>query len=177
MARQVALLRGVNVGSHNRISMPALRDRLGDAGFDDVVTYLQSGNVVLSSTLKPAALEAECRGVIADAFGLDVDVLVRTGAQLATIVRKNPLGRVATDAKRYQVTFLSKPPPTEVVRKLEALAAGGEQLAASGRELYAWHPNGIGRSKLAARMTGKDLGAVATSRNWATVTTLLELAS
>ena len=177
MARQVALLRGVNVGSHNRIPMSALRDRLGDAGFDDVATYLQSGNVVLASTLKPAELEAECRRVIADAFGLDVDVLVRTRAQLAAIVRKNPLRAVATDAKRYQVTFLPKRPRPEVVRKLETLAAGGEELVVSGRELYAWHPNGIGRSKLAARIAGKDLGVVATSRNWATVTTLLELAS
>jgi uncharacterized protein (DUF1697 family) len=156
--------------------MPALRDRLDEAGFEEVATYLQSGNVVLSSTGKAAEIEAACRRAIADGFGLDVDVLVRSRAELARIVRLDPLGGIATDPKRYQVTFLSKKPPAEVVRNLEALAAGKERLAASGRELYAWHPDGIGRSKLAARMAGKDLGVVATSRNWVTVTALLEMA-
>jgi uncharacterized protein (DUF1697 family) len=175
MARQVVLLRSVNVGSHNRVPMPALRDRLGEAGFEDVATYVQSGNVVLSSPLKAAGVEAACRRVIADGFGLDVDILVRTRAQLAAIVKRDPLGDLATDPKRYQVTFLEKKAPIAVVRKLEALAAGKERVVASGRELYAWHPDGIGRSKLAARMAGKDLGVVATSRNWATVTALLEM--
>jgi uncharacterized protein (DUF1697 family) len=114
--------------------------------------------------------------VIADGYGLDVDFLVRTRAELAAIVRKNPLRDVATEPKRYQVTFLSKKPRPEVVRKLKALAAGEERLAASGRELYAWHPDDIGRSKLAARAAGEDLCGVATSRNCVTVTALLKLA-
>jgi uncharacterized protein (DUF1697 family) len=176
MARHVVLLRGVNLGLRNRVAMPKLREALEEAGFDDVQTYLQSGNVVLSSRLTPAKLAEKSKRVVTDGFGLDVDVLVRSKAQLAAIVKLDPLGSVAKDPKRYQVTFLAAKPKREVVERLEALAAGKERLAAHGRELYAWHPNGVGRSKLAAGLAAKSLGVAATARNWATVTALLEIA-
>jgi uncharacterized protein (DUF1697 family) len=174
--RQIVLLRGINLGSRNRVAMPKLRDLLASAGFEDVQTYLQSGNVVLSSSLSSAKLAAECKRLISDRLGLDLELLVRTKRELAAIVRRDPLGSVAADPKRYQVIFLSARPPRKVVDELAALAAGGERLVAEGRELYAWHPDGIGRSTLAARMAGKQLGVVATARNWATVTALLALA-
>jgi uncharacterized protein (DUF1697 family) len=176
MPKQVVLLRGINLGSRNRVAMPKLRAALEDAGFDDVQTYLQSGNVVLSSGLTPAKVAAKCKRQIAESFGLDVEMLVRSEAQLAAIVKLDPLGKVASDPKRYQVTFLAAKPKREVVERLEALAAGKERLAAHGRELYAWHPNGVGRSKLAAGLAAKSLGVAATARNWATVTALLEIA-
>ncbi len=174
--RQIVLLRGVNLGSRNRIAMPELREALADAGFHDVRTYVQSGNVVLTSPLSPAKLVAACKRMIAERIGLEIEVIVRTRRELAAVVRRDPLGDLVTDPKRYQVTFLSTKPSRELVKRLEALAAGKERFAAHGRELYAWHPAGIGRSKLAARMAGKDLGVAATARNWATVTKLLELA-
>ena len=172
----IVLLRGINIGSRNRIAMPALREALADAGFDDVRTYLQSGNVVLSSRTAPATVARKCEAAIADGFGLDVDVVVRTRDELAKVVRRNPLGDVATDPKRYQVSFLAAAVDREVVRKLEALAVGDERLVASGRELYAWHPRGVARSKLWAALAGRGLGVTATARNWTTVTKLLELA-
>jgi uncharacterized protein (DUF1697 family) len=175
VSRQIVLLRGVNVGSRNRIAMPKLRHALDASGFDDVRTYLQSGNVVLTSRLSPTKLAAECKRAVADEFGLDVDVLVRTRSELAAVVRRNPLGDVASDPKRYQVTFLAKKLPAAEVQRLEELAAKGEKLAAHGRELYAWHPDGVARSKLWARLAGRDLGVSATSRNWATVTKLVDL--
>jgi uncharacterized protein (DUF1697 family) len=169
-------LRGINVGSHNRIAMPKLREALEDARFGEVKTYLQSGNVVLSSGKSGAAVGRELERLIADRFGLDIDVVVRSRAELAKVVQRNPLGDVATNPKRYQVSFLTAKPDPKVVRKLEALAAGGERLVASGRELYAWHPNGVARSKLWAALAGRSLGVTATARNWTTVTKLLELA-
>jgi uncharacterized protein (DUF1697 family) len=156
--------------------MPALREALADCGFDDVQTYLQSGNVVLSSRAAPKTVARKCEALIADRFGLDIDVVVRTRDQLAEVVRRNPLGDVATDPKRYQVSFLDRKPAAEVVRELEALATRGECLVASGRELYAWHPKGVARSKLWAALAGRGLGVTATARNWTTVTKLLELA-
>jgi uncharacterized protein (DUF1697 family) len=170
------LLRGINLGSRNRIAMPALREAFADAGFEDVQTYLQSGNVVLSSGAAPKTVARKCETVISDRFALEIAVVVRTRAELAAIVRRNPLGDVANDPKRYQVSFLDRKPAAEVVRKLEALAAGGERLVASGRELYAWHPKGVARSKLWAALAGRGLGVTATARNWTTVTKLLELA-
>jgi len=91
-------------------------------------------------------------------------------------VKLDPLRDVATDPKRYQVTFLAAKPKGEVVTRLQALAVGKERLAAHGRELFAWHPDGVGRSRLAAALAARSLGVAATARNWATVTKLLDLA-
>jgi uncharacterized protein (DUF1697 family) len=176
VARLVVLLRGINLGSHNRIAMPKLRELLDGAGFDDVGTYVQSGNVVLTSGASPATVARTCRRLIAEELGLEIDVVVRTRNELATVVRRNPLGDVAVDPKRYQVSFLDRKPPSAVLDKLEAAAAPQERFAAIGREIYAWHPGGVARSKLWALLAGRGLGVTATARNWTTVTKLLELA-
>lgn len=175
--RQIVLLRGINLGSRNRVAMPTLRKLLADAGFEDVRTYVQSGNVVLTSELKPDALARQCERLIADELGLRIDVVVRTRAELASVVRRNPLGKVADDPKRYQVTFLAGKPPRKLVDELAAVAEPPERFEAHGRELYAWHPAGVARSKLWAKLGGRNLGITATSRNWTTVEKLLELAS
>jgi uncharacterized protein (DUF1697 family) len=156
--------------------MPQLREALEESGFEDVSSYVQSGNVVLSSTATAKSVGAEVERLLAKRFDLDIRVVVRTRAQLAAVVKRNPFAKVATNPKLYQVTFLEKTPPTEVVRKLEAAAAGRERVVHIGRELYAWHPDGVGRSKLAALMSGKGVGVTATARNWTTVTRLLEMA-
>jgi uncharacterized protein (DUF1697 family) len=177
MPRQIVLLRGVNLGARNRIAMPELREALTDAGFDDVNTYVHSGNVVLSSAASPERLARQCARVIDDRFRLDVGVVVRTRAELAKVVERDPLAKVATNPKRYQVTFLAAKPDPNVVRELAAAAVEPEQVVHIGRELYAWHPDGVGRSKLAALLSGPRLGVTATARNWATVTKLLEMAN
>ena len=176
MPRHVVLLRGVNIGSRNRVAMPNLRELLGDAGFDDVETYVQSGNVVLSSSLASAKVAAACKRVIADGFGLDIDVIVRTWAELAKIVERDPLGDVAKEPKRYQVTFLASRLPAGTVDRLADLATASECFAAHGKELYAWHPAGVARSRLWAAIADRRLGVAATSRNWTTVEALLALA-
>jgi uncharacterized protein (DUF1697 family) len=176
VARLIVLLRGVNLASRNRIAMGDLREALEEAGFEDVSTYVQSGNAVLTSNASAKRVGGDIQRLVADRFDLDIAVVVRTHAQLATVVKRNPFGKVAKNPKLYQVTFLEKAPAAEVLRKLEAAAAGKEQVAHIGRELYAWHPDGVGRSKLAALMAGKGLGVTATARNWTTVTKLLELA-
>jgi uncharacterized protein (DUF1697 family) len=176
MARLVVLLRGINIGSRNRISMPELREALEDAGYDDVRTYLQSGNVVLTSPGSAKKVARDCERLIADRFGLDIAVVTRTRSELAKVVERNPLGRVAKDPKRSQVSFLEKKPAAKVIRELEDVATDKEQVVGIGRELYAWHPDGVARSKLWARLAGKNLGVTATARNWTTVTKLLELA-
>ncbi|MFI4990707.1 MAG: DUF1697 domain-containing protein [Solirubrobacterales bacterium] len=175
--KQIVLLRGVNVGGRNRVAMPALRDALQAAGMDDVVTYVQSGNVVLDSTAKADALARSCERVIADAFGLDVGVVVRTRAELAKIVARDPLGDVAEQEKLYQVTFCAQKPAKDALAKIAARAVEGERLIAHGREIYTWFPHGVGRSKLAAQLSRQDLGVLATARNWTTVKKLLALAS
>jgi uncharacterized protein (DUF1697 family) len=174
--RQIVLLRGINLPKRNRVSMPQLRDALAGAGFEGVSTYLQSGNAVLSSDARPDVLAGRVERLIASAFGLDIDVVVRTRDELAAVVEHNPLAAVASDPKRYQVSFLARDLDASVVAELAALAVGGEELRARGRELYAWYPTGVGRSRLALRLASARLPVVATSRNWATVTALLDLA-
>ena len=156
--------------------MPKLREALADAGFEDIQTYVQSGNVVLSSRDSAAKVARACERLIKKEFGLEIPVVVRTRAQLAQVVRRNPLGKVAKNPKRYQVSFLEKKPSAELIHKLEAVAAPTERVVAEGREIYAWHPEGVARSKLWAMLAGKGLGITGTARNWTTVTKLLELA-
>jgi uncharacterized protein (DUF1697 family) len=175
VSRQVVLLRGINLGPRNRVAMGELRTALEHAGFEDVKTYLQSGNVVLSSKAKPEQTARKVRRAISDGFGLDIAVVVRTGAQLARVVARDPLGDVATDPKRYQVSFLDGTLPAASKRKLEQARLESEQFVVRGREIYAWHPAGVARSKLWSALAGRDLGVTATARNWTTVTKLLEL--
>ena len=175
MARYAVLLRGINIGPRNRISMPELRSALEAAGFGEVQTYLQSGNVVLESRAKAESVRRKVEGVIVERFGLEIAVVVRTKAELARVVKRNPLGKVAEDPKRYQVSFLDRPLPSKTLEELEAVAAPAERIAAHGREVYAWHPAGVARSKLWAKLAGKSLGLTATSRNWTTVEALHEL--
>jgi uncharacterized protein (DUF1697 family) len=174
--KQIVLLRAVNVGGRNKLAMPALRDALVGAGMRDVVTYVQSGNVVLDSDAPPQELARECRRLIAERFELDVDVLARTRAELAKVVAGDPLGEVAEQPKLYQVSFCESEPSAESIEALGAYAAEGERIVAIGREVYAWFPGGVGRSKLAARLGGQALGVTATARNWTTVGKLLALA-
>jgi uncharacterized protein (DUF1697 family) len=156
--------------------MAQLRSALEDAGFEEVATYVQSGNVVLSSGEPAAKVARSVERLVEREFGLKIPAVVRTRAQLAQVVERNPLGRVAKDPKRYQVSFLEKKPPAALIKKLEEVAVPGERVVAEGREIYAWHPEGVARSKLWAALAGKGLGVTATARNWTTVTKLLELA-
>jgi uncharacterized protein (DUF1697 family) len=176
MPRQIALLRGINLGARNRVSMPDLRELLTGLGHEDVKTLLQSGNVVLTSNETGEALEQALEQVIAKELGVESRVVVRTARELAGVVKRDPFADVADDPKRYQVSFLSAKPQAAVVRALEAADVAPEQVAVSGREIYAWHPEGIQRSPLAKLLTDSKLGVTATARNWSTVTKLLELA-
>ena len=175
--RQVVLLRGVNVGGRNKLAMPALRAALEQAGMEGVTTYVQSGNVVLDSAAKPDSVARACEAVIAERFGLQVSAVVRTRDELAAVVAHDPLGGVADSEKLYQVTFCAKAPDEQALAKVAERAVEGERIVARGREIYAWFPHGVGRSKLAAQLGRQDLGVVATARNWTTVTRLLALAS
>ena len=169
------MLRGINLGPNRRVPMADLRALLTDAGYGEVQTYVQSGNVVVESTAKPAELEREAAALISERFGFDVPVVVRTARQLAAVVKRNPLGDVATEPKRYQVSFLSGKPPADVVRAMQEAAVGEERVVCHGREIYAWHPEGVARSKLWNALAGKGLGVTATARNWTTVLALLEM--
>jgi uncharacterized protein (DUF1697 family) len=155
--------------------MAELRALLTGAGFGGVETYLQSGNIALSAAGAPEAAARRCEALIAERFSLDLRSLVRTHAELEAVVEADPLPEAAADPKRHQVTFLESPPGPEIISRLSAAAAPNERFAIVGREIHAWHPDGIARSRLAALLAGRAFEVTATARNWTTVMALLTM--
>jgi uncharacterized protein (DUF1697 family) len=157
--------------------MAELRTLLTDAGYKDVRTYVQSGNVVLGSPAKPAEVERDLRPLISERFGFDVPVVVRSRRQLKRVIELDPIDDAAGDPKRYQVTFLADKLPVDAATRFQERMIESERFVVRGREIYTWHPEGVARSKLAGAIADKGLGITATARNWTTVTTLLDMAS
>jgi uncharacterized protein (DUF1697 family) len=174
----VALLRAVNVGGHNRISMDALRGICERLGFANPRTYLQSGNIVFETGEKSmAALVEKLEGAIHRRFGFRVRVIVRTGPELKKAVGQNPLAnRRDTDPRRLLVIFLEGAPSPEARAKLLSIDARPEEFHVIDREVYVYYPNGLARPKLAPALIEKTLATSGTGRNWNTVTKLLQIA-
>jgi|SRR5215217_2569786 len=175
MARLIALLRGVNLGPSKRVKMAELREVLTAAGYEDVRTLVNSGNVVMTSRKRPATVEKELAKLIADELGVSTSVMVRTRDELADAIARNPYPEADERPKHVHVAFLKGDVDPERVAALQAADFGDEAFEISGRELFAWHPRGLADSDLAKALT-KGVGADATSRNWNTVTKLLQLA-
>jgi uncharacterized protein (DUF1697 family) len=172
----VAMLRGVNVGAKNRIKVSALAQVFTDLGHADVVTYIQSGNVVFKSAGKSApTLARAIEARIAADLGCDVAVLLRSKAELARVARGNPFLPEA-DPARLHVTFLAEKPDASSVRAVNAYDAGTDAFVVRGRDVYLHTPNGYGNTKINNGFFEKRLQAIATTRNWNSVTKLLELA-
>jgi uncharacterized protein (DUF1697 family) len=170
VTRYVALLRGINVGKAHQVDMPKLRADLTDRGYGAVRTHLRSGNVLLDSALAEEELAAELAKAIEEDVGFPVPVVLRTAAELADVVARDPLGDRATDPARYSVTFLPAPPAPDLVAALPP-ADGGEYVV-DGRELFLWLPDGMARSPMGAWPWGRLLGVTGTNRNWNTVAKL-----
>lgn len=165
MSRWVALLRGVNVGGHRRVSMADLRAGLAGAGLTGVRTYLQSGNALFEDGPDDqTAVAALVREVVATSCGVDTEVVVRTAAELADVVRRVPWQARAAEPTLLHVLLLSQLP-----EGVEARRAGpDEEVLADGREVWVWYGAGAGRSRLVVDAPG----AVATARSWRTVQAL-----
>ena len=176
MTRQVALLRGINVGTTKRIAMADLRAVMASLGYADVETLLQSGNIVYSTddTTERSALRIHER-LLAD-IRMDIPVVVRTAAELAAVVKRNPLRKLATDPKLYHVVFLSERPDPKLVKALEGQAVADELFVVDGREVFVWWPQGAHRARLTHAVLERRLKVTATARNWNTVEKLLAMA-
>jgi uncharacterized protein (DUF1697 family) len=156
--------------------MADLRAALADAGFDDVRTYLQSGNVLLSSAMRRAGLTSSLEGLLADEFGFHIDVAVRSVSQMAAVTRSNPLAGGGRDPGELHVAFLTGKPAAGAVRKLADLDFGREKFDLRGTEIYLRYPDGLGRAKMNPAAFERVLGTPATVRSWKVVNKLAELA-
>jgi uncharacterized protein (DUF1697 family) len=182
MATHIALLRGINVGGHNKVAMADLREVMAALGHTGVVTYIQSGNVVFSTgETDTAALASALEKAIADALGVDAAVVVLSRQELAQAAIDNPYAGEVNPKLVHAVFFAQTPPGLpDAIAAAEARDAerGGHGSAqVVGRTLFVHTPGGFGRSELALHLLGRKASpaAAGTARNWATVSKLLAL--
>jgi len=178
MTIHIALLRAVNLGSHNKVAMADLRTMLTELGFTDARSLLQSGNLVFGSEGKTATqLENVLESAAKKRLGLETDFFVRTAKEWQGIVAGNPFPEEAErDPGHLVVMCLKDAPDRKAVTSLEEAITGREVVRAKGRQAYVVYPDGIGRSRLTVALIEKKLGTRATGRNWNTVLKLGELA-
>ncbi|MGH3035655.1 MAG: DUF1697 domain-containing protein [Gaiellaceae bacterium] len=171
----VALLRGINLAGRNKVPMAELRSALDSLGLEDVVTYIQSGNVVFRTRGGVRDLAGSIEGGIEEAFGIDVVVLLRTPAELRKVAADNPFLRTGADPSKLHVVFLSGKPTKKAAAGLDPDRSPPGEFKLRGREVYLHLPTGFGRSKLTVDYFERQLGVSGTARNWKTVTKLVAL--
>ena len=178
MAVVICLLRGVNVGGNHQIRMDSLRTLCESFGFKDVRTYVQSGNVVFQTSKRDfAKLSMQIEAGIYKTAGFRPDAILRTTADLQTLVAANPFAcRDAIEPSKLGVVFLKAAPGPEARESLRAMKTDPEELRIGERDLYIYFPNGMGKSRLQMKSVDKLLGTTGSVRNWNTVTSLLKMA-
>ncbi len=178
MTVQIALLRAVNVGGTGILPMADLRAAVEKAGFGEVRTLLQSGNLVFEAgALTPAAAEKKLEALCAKAFGLTIDIYVRTPKEFEAIIAANPFAKEAKANPGFvHVLFLREAPPAAAYAALQAAIKDGETVRSGGRHAFLFYPEGMGRSKLTPSVLARHLGMPGTARNWNTVQKLAALA-
>lgn len=180
MATHIALIRGINVGSGQRVAMADLRDALSERGFHQVRTLLNSGNVVLESDAAPSAVADSVSDVLATELDVIAQVIIRSAQQVITAVQADPFGSAAADGSKHFLGFPAQQPEPHRVRTIGALHDDGSTAPDLARlrqgHLYLWCPSGISRATFAKLDWGKALGTPVTIRNWNTVTKLVHIA-
>ena len=177
MTRWVALLAGINIGGRTTVPMAELRAVFTELGYREVQTYIQSGNVLFEAdTGDEGRVLAALRPALSARFGWDIEVLLRTGPELAAVIAGNPFLDRQDDPTKLLVTFLSAEPAADrATRLLQPPAGETGELRLVGREVYLHASDGYGKSKLSNAYLARALGVVATTRNWKSVSKLHEL--
>ena len=175
MTDYVALFRGINVGGRHILPMQELRGLLTALGCDNVKTIIQSGNAVFSAEIDPASLSLNIANAIDEKFGFTPQVLLLRLETFEAIVAANPYPEAAATPKFLHVWFLTEKVDDPDVDAMNDLKADSEKFILTDSTLYLFAPDGIGRSRLAARVD-HCLGVPTTARNWRTVTKLIDLA-
>jgi uncharacterized protein (DUF1697 family) len=179
MTALISLFRGINVGGNHKIRMDELKAIHESLGLKDVVTYIQSGNVVFhSDNVDPLQLQQQIEENVEKRCGFYVEVIVRTSAELNAVIDKNPFqGQQDNEFKRLLVMFLDDLPDPAAWDALLKTYTGPEQLFIIDKEVYIYYTDGIGRSKLSNNFIEKKLKVYGTARNWNTVLQLQKLIS
>jgi uncharacterized protein (DUF1697 family) len=174
----VALLRGINLGGRKIVKMDQLRRMFEELGFEEVKTYIQSGNVVFKApTRTPADLAKRIEEKVLRQLGFPVPVAVKTADEIGEVIANNPLLKEkGIDLSKLHVTFLSCAPGKSALNMLTAVAIAPDQFRYAGQAVYLHCPNGYHASKLSNNVLEKMLKTDATTRNWKTANKLWEMA-
>jgi len=174
----ISMLRGVNVGGHNKIKMDELRALYESLKLQGAQTHVQSGNVIFKSGERDlAALTKRIQNAIERKFGFRPNVILRTAAEMREVIARNPFAkRRGIEPSKLLVSFLASDPGAEAREKVRQMKCDPEELRIEGREMYVYFPNGMGRSKLSLVRLEKTLKTPGTARNWNSVTKMLEMA-
>ncbi len=175
MTAYAALLRGINVGGKNKVPMADLRALFETLGHADVVTYIQSGNIVFTSATKPAKIAADITDAIAGELGLTVPVIVRSRTELRRVLTSNPYLDAGVAPAKLHVTFLADRPSKAAIAELDPDRSPPDEFAVVGREIFMLLANGMGRTKLTIDWFERCFGTRATARNWNTLNKLVDL--
>ena len=176
MPTYIAIFRGINVGGNNILPMKSLAALMAKLGYEDVTTYIQSGNVVFKCDEKSVAtIEERIAAAIAKAHKFKPRILILTVSALKNAIKNNPFPEATSNHKSLHLWFLTGPCKAPNIEGLDALKAKNEAYRLDKNVFYFHAPDGIGKSKLAGRVD-KLLGVEATARNWQTVTKVFELA-
>ncbi|MDR8391401.1 DUF1697 domain-containing protein [Aliifodinibius sp. S!AR15-10] len=176
MKTYIALFRGINVGGNNILPMKELRTLLKNLGFRQVNTYIQTGNVVFQSDNSDIGQLADSiSGEVNKQFGFEPRVFVMTQDELQAAARANPFHGAESEPSRLYLTFLAEAPQNPDLEALEDIKRDSERFELKGKVLYLHAPEGVGRSKLAAKVE-RHLDVPMTSRNWRTVQKIMEMA-
>lgn len=172
------MLRGVNLGPHNRIKMDALRAMYESLKLEDPRSYVQSGNVIFRTKEKNSPqLAKKIQSAIQKKFGCCPEVILRTTEEMRKAIAANPFPeRTKAEPSKVLLTFLAAEPPPEAEANLANLKRFPEELRLNGRELYIYFPNGAGKSKLPWSSVDKLVKVTGTARNWNSVQAMLEIA-
>jgi len=177
MNTYISMLRGINVSGQKKIRMTELKAMYESLHFKDVETYVQSGNVLFSSTEKNKRKLAEQIEVkIEDFLGYSVKVFIRTVDDFKRVIANNPFAEINPDPATMHVTFLFEAPSASQLQKLVIPKAESEQYRISGDVVYLYCPDGYGRSKLSNNVIERKLKMSATTRNFRTVNALYDMA-
>ena len=174
----VSLLRGVNVGGHRKVKMDDLRALYESLGFEDVRTYINSGNVLFRTAARDLdRLRKRIEDAIESTCAFRPHVILRTPSDLKRVMARNPFAaRPGMDPGKLAIHFLADAPGPEVRSQVLAIECAPEELHIDGRELYIYFTNGMARPRLSLPLVEKTLRTSGTSRNWNTVRKLLEMA-
>ena len=173
MNTYIALFRGINVGGNNILPMKGLKEILETMGCEDIKTYIQSGNVVFHiQQEKPNKMAEEIGQKIFENYGFEPKVLLLQLADLRDAIANNPFD--TKDGKALHFFFLASNSKSPNLKQLYAVKSDSEEFKLVKKIFYLYTPNGIGRSKLGAKVE-RHLGVPVTARNWNTVSKLISM--